>query len=86
MFNLLESVEVDRHIFQQARLFDVFQNCFFCGQTFLLSVYLWSMLQDIITPSLCNYLPQEKHTTSAAFSASVQQSHKKWHLRFTVCT
>lgn len=61
LFNLLQPVEVDGHIFQQAGLLNELQHCFLSAQPLLLSVHLWGMSQDVVTPPLCNYLNRKEN-------------------------
>lgn len=56
LFNLLQPVEVDGHIFQQAGLLNELQHCFLSTQPLLFSVHLWGMFQYVVAPPLRNYL------------------------------
>lgn len=61
LFNLLQPVEVDGHIFQQAGLFNELQHRFLSAQPLLFSVHLWGMFQDVVAPPLCNYLNHKEN-------------------------
>lgn len=56
LFNLLQPVEVDRHVFQEAGLLNELQYRFLSTQPLLFSVHLWGMFQDVVAPPFCNYL------------------------------
>lgn len=69
LFNLLQPVEVDGHIFQQAGLLNELQHCFLSAQPLLFSVHLWGMFQDVVAPPLRNYLNRKENKQVSNSSA-----------------
>lgn len=69
LFNLLQPVEVDGHVFQQAGLLNELQHCILSAQPLLLSVHLWGMFQDVVAPPLCNYLNRRENKQVSNSSA-----------------
>lgn len=86
LFNLLQPVEMDGHIFQQAGLLNELQHCFLRAQPLLFSVHLWGMFQDVVTPPLCNYLNHKKKTktnrSATPMRGSCDQQHSSGWRRF----
>lgn len=87
LFNLLQPVEVDGHIFQQAGLLNELQHRFLSAQALLFSVHLWGMFQDVVTPPLCNYL-NHKENKQISNSSTIpmggsydQQQSRDWRWR-----
>lgn len=85
LFNLLQPVEVDRHIFQQAGLLNELQHSFLRTQALLFSVHLWGMFQDVITPPLRNYLKENKQVSNSSVKPTRgscdQQESQDWRRR-----
>lgn len=87
LFNLLQSVEVDGHIFQQAGLLNELQHCFLSAQPLLFSVHLWGMFQDVVAPPLRNYLNHKENKQVSKSSAirmggsCDQQQSRDWRWR-----
>lgn len=89
LFNLLQPVEVDGHIFQQAGLLNELQHRFLSTQPLLFPVHLWGMFQDVVAPPLRNYLNHNKNkqvSNSSAIptggSCDQQQSRDRRWRRF----
>ena len=87
LFNLLQSIEVDGHIFQQAGLLNELQHCFLSAQPLLFSVHLWGMFQDVVAPPLRNYLNHKENKQVSKSSAirtggsCDQQQSRDWRWR-----
>lgn len=87
LFNLLQPVEVDGNIFQQAGLLNELQHSFLCTQALLFSVHLWGMFQDVVAPPLCNYLNHKENKQVSNSSVKPtrgscdQQQSQDWRWR-----